>query len=68
MLQATGFTLRRVRGSHYYYKRGGELVVIVRPHGGRKFCAPQDVRDVLRYLEQEVETDEEGSQEASESL
>ena len=61
VLQVAGFTLRRVRGSHYYYRRGKELLGIVKPHGRRKFCAPQDVKDVLRYLEQEVEPHEEGS-------
>ena len=51
VLQSIGFTLRRVKGSHHYYKREQELIVLVKPHGGRKFCAPQDVKDVLRYLE-----------------
>jgi len=61
VLEAAGFSLRRVRGSHYYYKRAEELVGIVKPHGGRKYCAPQDVKDVLHYLQREVNPGEEAS-------
>lgn len=59
VLRVAGFTLRGVHGSHYYYKRGKKLVAIVKPHGGRKFCASQDVKDLVRYLEQEVNDYEE---------
>lgn len=57
VLLSLGFTLRNVRGSHYYYKKGSELILVVKPHGKRKFCAPQDVKDVLRYLEKEKENE-----------
>lgn len=53
LLLSSGFILRRVRGSHYYYKRENELIAIVKPHAGRKFCAPQDVKDILKYFEAE---------------
>nr|BAL55171.1 hypothetical protein HGMM_F23G10C24 [uncultured Acetothermia bacterium]BAL55472.1 hypothetical protein HGMM_F27H04C30 [uncultured Acetothermia bacterium]BAL60212.1 hypothetical conserved protein [Candidatus Acetothermum autotrophicum] len=59
LLRAAGFTLRGVHGSHYYYKRGKKLITLVKPHGGRKFCAPQDVKDLVRYLEHEVNSHEE---------
>lgn len=51
LLLSSGFTLRRVRGSHHYYKRENELIAVIKPHAGRKFCTPQDVKDILRYLE-----------------
>lgn len=48
-----GFTLDRVRGSHHVYVRGGRVLTIVKPHGKRKTCHPRDVRDAIRFLEDE---------------
>ena len=48
-----GFSLDRVRGSHHVYVRGNRILAVVKPHGGRKTCHPGDVRDVVRFLEEE---------------
>ncbi len=48
-----GFTLDRTRGSHCVYVRGNRILTVVRPHGKRKTCHPRDVRDVIRFLEEE---------------
>lgn len=52
VLQA-GFRLERVGGSHHVYVKGNTVLTIVKPHGRRKLCHPQDVRDVLNFLEEE---------------
>ncbi len=49
----TGFVLDRTRGSHHVYVRGNRVLTVVKPHGGRKACHPRDVRDVIRFLEEE---------------
>jgi predicted RNA binding protein YcfA (HicA-like mRNA interferase family) len=43
----------RARGSHHVYVRGGRVLTIVKPHGTHKTCHPGDVRDVIRFLEEE---------------
>jgi len=48
-----GFALDRIRGSHYVYVRGSQVLTVVKPHGKRKTCHPADVRDVIRFLEEE---------------
>ncbi len=48
-----GFVLDRTRGSHCVYVRGGRVLTVVKPHGKHKTCHPKDVRDVLRFLEEE---------------
>jgi len=47
-----GFTLDRSRGSHRVYVRGGQVLTIVKPHGTHTSCHPRDVRDVIRFLEE----------------
>lgn len=48
-----GFVLDRTRGSHHVYVRGRRVLTIVKPHGTHKTCHPTDVRDVIRFLEEE---------------
>lgn len=50
-----GYELARVKGSHHVYVKEDKILTIIKPHGGRKFCHPQDVRDVLKLLEKEKE-------------
>jgi predicted RNA binding protein YcfA (HicA-like mRNA interferase family) len=52
LLRYEGFVLFNRRGSHCTYHRAdGRLLTIVRPHGKRKTCNPDDVRKVLEALE-----------------
>ena len=51
LLQRSGFVLFNSRGSHRtYHHADGRLLTIVRPHGRRKTCHPQDVRKLLGVL------------------
>ena len=51
LLRYEGFILFNSRGSHSSYHRAdGRLLTLVRPHGGRKTCNPDDVRKVLEAL------------------
>lgn len=53
LLRYEGFVLFNQRGSHRTYHRAdGRLLTIVRPHGRRKTCHPEDVRKILEALEQ----------------
>jgi len=53
VLRAEGFVLFNRRGSHQaYHHPAGKLLTIVRPHGGRKTCHPQDIRKLLEVLGQ----------------
>jgi predicted RNA binding protein YcfA (HicA-like mRNA interferase family) len=53
LLRHEGFVLFNQRGSHCTYHRAdGRLLTIVRPHGRRKNCHPEDVRKILEALEQ----------------
>lgn len=49
-----GFVLDRIRGSHHVYVRGGRVLTVVKPHGRHKTCHPRDVRDIIRFLEEEA--------------
>jgi predicted RNA binding protein YcfA (HicA-like mRNA interferase family) len=52
LLRYEGFVLFNQRGSHCTYHRpDGRLLTIIRPHGGRKTCHPEDIRKLLRVLE-----------------
>ena len=52
LLRYEGFVLFNRRGSHRTYHRpDGRLLTIVRPHGKRKTCHPEDVRKILEALE-----------------
>lgn len=51
LLGRTGFVLFNSRGSHRtYHHADGRLLTIVRPHGRRKTCHPQDIRKLLGVL------------------
>lgn len=52
LLRHEGFVLFNRRGSHCAYHRAdGRLLTIVRPHGKRKTCHPDDIRKLLEALE-----------------
>jgi predicted RNA binding protein YcfA (HicA-like mRNA interferase family) len=52
LLRYEGFILFNRRGSHCTYHRAdGRLLTIVRPHGKRKTCNPDDIRKLLEALE-----------------
>jgi predicted RNA binding protein YcfA (HicA-like mRNA interferase family) len=52
LLRYEGFVLFNQRGSHCTYHRAdGRLLTVVRPHGKRKTCYPQDVRRILEALQ-----------------
>jgi predicted RNA binding protein YcfA (HicA-like mRNA interferase family) len=52
LLRYEGFVLFNQRGSHCTYHRAdGRLLTIVRPHGRRKTCHPNDIRKLLEALE-----------------
>jgi predicted RNA binding protein YcfA (HicA-like mRNA interferase family) len=51
LLRYEGFVLFNRRGSHCTYHRAdGRLLTVVRPHGKRKTCHPEDVRKILEAL------------------
>lgn len=51
LLRHEGFVLFNRRGSHRSYHRAdGRLLTIVRPHGKRKTCHPEDIRKLLEAL------------------
>ncbi len=51
LLRYEGFVLFNRRGSHRtYHRTGGRLLTIVRPHGKRKTCHPEDIRKLLEAL------------------
>ena len=50
-LKCEGFVLFNQRGSHCTYHRfDGQMLTIVKPHGGRNTCHPTDIRKLLRIL------------------
>ncbi len=52
LLRFEGFVLFNQRGSHCTYHRAdGRLLTIVRPHGKRKTCHPEDIHKILEALE-----------------
>lgn len=52
LLNGLGFKTRS-KGSHYTFKKGDAIIMIVRPHGGKKFTAYADVKKILEYLKEE---------------
>jgi len=51
LLRHEGFVLFNQRGSHCTYHRAdGRLITIVKPHGKRKTCHPDDIRRLLESL------------------
>jgi predicted RNA binding protein YcfA (HicA-like mRNA interferase family) len=52
LLRYEGFVLFNQRGSHCTYHRAdGRILTVVRPHGRRKTCHPNDIRKLLEALE-----------------
>jgi predicted RNA binding protein YcfA (HicA-like mRNA interferase family) len=53
LLRREGFVLFNSRGSHRTNHRAdGRVLTIVRPHGRRKTCHPQDIEKLLEVLGQ----------------
>ena len=52
LLNGLGFQTRS-RGSHYTFKKGRAIIMVVRPHGRKKFTAMVDVKKILDYLKEE---------------
>lgn len=51
LLRYQGFVRFNTRGSHCtYHHADGRLITIVKPHGTRKTCHPDDVRKLLEVL------------------
>jgi predicted RNA binding protein YcfA (HicA-like mRNA interferase family) len=51
VLRYEGFVLFNQRGSHCTYHRAdGRVLTVVRPHGRRKTCHPEDIRKILEAL------------------
>ncbi len=54
LLGRFGYSEKSRKGSHLIYGKPGCLpIMIVKPHGGKKFCHPMDVNKVIRLLEAE---------------
>jgi len=49
----SGFKRVNIRGSHHVYKKGNKVLTVVRPHGRQKDCHWLDVKDVIRFLEED---------------
>jgi predicted RNA binding protein YcfA (HicA-like mRNA interferase family) len=52
LLTGLGFELRS-KGSHYTFRKDKTIIMVVKPHGGKKFTAMADVRKILAYLKEE---------------
>lgn len=51
LLGFEGFVLFNRRGSHCtFHRANGRVLTLVRPHGGRKTCHPDDIRRILAAL------------------
>jgi len=51
LLRHQEFTLFNTRGSHRsYHDASGRTLTIVRPHGVRKTCDPDDIKTLLEVL------------------
>jgi predicted RNA binding protein YcfA (HicA-like mRNA interferase family) len=51
LLRYEGFVSINQRGSHHTFQHSdGRVIMVVRPHGGRKTCHPNDVYAVLDVL------------------
>ena len=52
LLRHQGFVLFNTRGSHraITHDASGRVLTIVRPHGGRKTCDPDDIKTLLEVL------------------
>ncbi len=52
LLNGLGFKTRS-KGSHYTFKKGRNIIMVVKPHGKKKFTAVVDVKKILEYLKEE---------------
>ncbi len=52
LLNGLGFQTRS-RGSHYTFKKGKTIIMVVKPHGRKKFTAMADIKKMLDYLKEE---------------
>lgn len=43
----------RSKGSHYTFKKDRNIIMVVKPHGSKKFTAMADVKKILAYLKEE---------------
>jgi predicted RNA binding protein YcfA (HicA-like mRNA interferase family) len=51
-LASLGWWEAAVRGSHHRFRSSaGEELTVVRPHGGRAYCSPRAVLDVLAMVD-----------------
>jgi len=53
VILGSGFKRVNIKGSHHVYKKGNNILTVVKPHGGRKYCHWLDVKDVLKALEED---------------
>jgi len=53
VLLSLGYVEVRSRGSHHIFRPDGlgPSILLVKPHGGRVFCAEVDVKRILALLE-----------------
>jgi len=52
LLTGLGFKIRS-KGSHYTFKKDRNIIMVVKPHGSKKFTAMADVKKILAYLKEE---------------
>lgn len=52
LLSGLGFKIRS-RGSHYTFRKDKNIIMVVKPHGSKKFTAMVDVKKILTYLKEE---------------
>ena len=52
LLNGLGFKTRS-KGSHYTFKKDRSIIMVVKPHGKKKFAAIVDVKKILEYLKEE---------------
>lgn len=52
LLDGLGFKIRS-KGSHYTFKKDSNIIMIVKPHGKKKFTAIADVKKIIEYLKEE---------------
>ncbi len=54
ILKQHGWQLQSITGSHHIYSKNDCLpIMIVKPHGNKKYCHPMDVNKVVNALEAE---------------
>ncbi len=52
LLDGLGFKIRS-KGSHYTFKKDSNIIMVVKPHGKKKFTAIADVKKIIGYLKEE---------------